>query len=190
MGNVMELLGSGSEYGVEFTFKVQDNIPKLRETYLKVLQLTAFLSFPIVGLIFVLAPDFIRLFLGEKWMPMVSAMQVLVFLIYPLTVYWNILGTSIPVLLSALVMFIIRSNILIKAINSNTLEFFKLIFVPMVLTVTIIFSIISLKVLIVESMNIYYFFSFIIFFIFLNYIADRFLNYRIKGILKDILKLF
>ena len=59
--------------------KIQDDIPKLREAYLKVLQLTAFLSFPIAGLIFVMAPEFTRIFLGEKWMPMVPAMQVLVF---------------------------------------------------------------------------------------------------------------
>ncbi|MFQ5862893.1 MAG: lipopolysaccharide biosynthesis protein [Candidatus Brocadiales bacterium] len=58
--------------------KLQDDIPRLREAYLKVLQLTAFLSFPIAGLIFVLAPDFTKIFLGEKWMPMVPAMQVLV----------------------------------------------------------------------------------------------------------------
>ncbi|MHC4122831.1 MAG: lipopolysaccharide biosynthesis protein [Planctomycetota bacterium] len=57
--------------------KLQDNIPKLREAYLKVLQVTAFLSFPIAGLIFVLAPDFTKIFLGEKWMPMVPAMQIL-----------------------------------------------------------------------------------------------------------------
>ncbi|ODS41448.1 MAG: hypothetical protein A7315_06160 [Candidatus Altiarchaeales archaeon WOR_SM1_79] len=59
--------------------KLQDNIPKLREAYLKVLQVTAFLSFPIAGLIFVLAPDFTMMCLGEKWMPIVPAMQVLVF---------------------------------------------------------------------------------------------------------------
>jgi len=59
--------------------KLQDNIPKLREAYLKVLQLTAFLSFLLAGLIFVLAPDFTKIFLGEKWMPMVPAMQVLIF---------------------------------------------------------------------------------------------------------------
>ena len=59
--------------------KLQDNIPKLREAYLKVLQVTTFLSFPIAGMIFVLAPDFTKIFLGEKWIPMVPAMQVLVF---------------------------------------------------------------------------------------------------------------
>jgi len=56
--------------------KLQDNIPKLREVYLKVLQFTAFLSFPIASLIFILAPDFTKIFLGEKWMPMVPALQI------------------------------------------------------------------------------------------------------------------
>ncbi len=58
--------------------KLQDNIPNLREAYLKTLQVTTFLSIPITGLIFVLAPDFTMIFLGEKWMPIVPAMQVLV----------------------------------------------------------------------------------------------------------------
>jgi O-antigen/teichoic acid export membrane protein len=58
--------------------KLQDDMSKLREAYLKVLQVTAFLSFPIAGLIFVLAPGFTKIFLGEKWMPMVPAMMVLV----------------------------------------------------------------------------------------------------------------
>jgi len=59
--------------------KLQDNIPKLRESYLKVLQVTVFLSFPLAGLIFILAPEFTRIFLGEKWIPMVPAMQALAF---------------------------------------------------------------------------------------------------------------
>lgn len=58
--------------------KIQDDLPRLREAYVRVLQLTAFLSFPIAGLIFILAPDFTKIFLGVKWMPMVPAMQVLV----------------------------------------------------------------------------------------------------------------
>jgi O-antigen/teichoic acid export membrane protein len=57
--------------------KLQGDILKLRDAYLKILQVTAFLSFPIAGLIFVLAPDFTMIFLGEKWMPMVPAMMVL-----------------------------------------------------------------------------------------------------------------
>lgn len=57
--------------------KLQDDIPKLREAYLKVLQITAFLSFPVASLIFILGPDFTKIFLGSKWMPMVPVMQLL-----------------------------------------------------------------------------------------------------------------
>ncbi|UCB51989.1 MAG: lipopolysaccharide biosynthesis protein [Candidatus Zixiibacteriota bacterium] len=57
--------------------KLQENMSKLREAYLKVLQITTFLSIPLSGMIFALAPDFTKIFLGEKWMPMVPAMQVL-----------------------------------------------------------------------------------------------------------------
>ena len=57
--------------------KIQDNIPRLRKAYIKVLQLTSFFSFPLAGLIFMLAPDFTRIFLGEKWMPMVPTMRLL-----------------------------------------------------------------------------------------------------------------
>jgi lipopolysaccharide exporter len=57
--------------------KLQDNLHRLREAYFKVISITSFLSFPIAGLIFVFAPDFTRIFLGDKWMPMVPAMKVL-----------------------------------------------------------------------------------------------------------------
>lgn len=57
--------------------KLQNDIPRLKEAYLKVLQVTSFLVFPIAGIIFILASDFTSIFLGEKWMPMVPAMRVL-----------------------------------------------------------------------------------------------------------------
>ena len=59
--------------------KIQGDTPKLREAYLNVLQVTTFLSFPVAGLIFALGSDFTHIFLGEKWMPMVPAMQLLCF---------------------------------------------------------------------------------------------------------------
>lgn len=59
--------------------KLQADIPKMKEAYLKILQLTGFLSFLVAGLILVLAPDFTRIFLGSQWLPMVPAMQILVF---------------------------------------------------------------------------------------------------------------
>ncbi len=57
--------------------KLQKEIIRLREAYLKVLQVTAFFAFPLMGFIIVLASDFTRIFLGEKWLPIVPVMQVL-----------------------------------------------------------------------------------------------------------------
>ena len=57
--------------------KLQDRLPQLRQAYLQTLQVTAFLSFPITGAIIFFAPDFTRIFLGDQWMPMVPAMQIL-----------------------------------------------------------------------------------------------------------------
>ncbi len=57
--------------------KLQKNISKLRRAYLSTLQLTVFLVVPLGGLIFILSPDFTKIFLGEKWLPMVPAMRVL-----------------------------------------------------------------------------------------------------------------
>ena len=56
---------------------MQNNILKLREGYLKTLKLTVFLSFPIAGLIFVLASDFTKIFLGDEWILAIPIIQVL-----------------------------------------------------------------------------------------------------------------
>jgi lipopolysaccharide exporter len=58
--------------------ELQDDPHNLTEAYLKILQLTAFLSFPLAGIILVLAPDFIRIVYGHKWLPMLPAVQILV----------------------------------------------------------------------------------------------------------------
>ncbi|MBW2310783.1 MAG: lipopolysaccharide biosynthesis protein [Deltaproteobacteria bacterium] len=57
--------------------RLQYDLQRLRAAYLDTLQLTAFISIPIAGGIFILAPEFTEIFLGDKWMPMVPAMQVL-----------------------------------------------------------------------------------------------------------------
>ncbi|MGB2961031.1 MAG: lipopolysaccharide biosynthesis protein [Candidatus Omnitrophota bacterium] len=57
--------------------KIQEDIPRLRDLYLSVIRFTAFLIFPLTGLILILAPEFTRSFLGAKWMPIVPAIQVL-----------------------------------------------------------------------------------------------------------------
>ena len=73
----------GSEIGVlsRIAFpaysKLQDNIPKLRSAYLKMVRFVTFLSIPLAGGIFVLGPAFTQIFLGNKWMPMIPALKIL-----------------------------------------------------------------------------------------------------------------
>ncbi|MBW1704403.1 MAG: lipopolysaccharide biosynthesis protein [Deltaproteobacteria bacterium] len=57
--------------------KLQNNLMKIREAYLKVLQVTAYVSIPLAGGILVLSFEFTKIFLGEKWLPMVSAISIL-----------------------------------------------------------------------------------------------------------------
>ncbi len=58
--------------------KMQDNINRLKEAYLKVFQVTAFLSFFVTGIIVAAAPYFTVIFLGKRWLPIVPAMRLLV----------------------------------------------------------------------------------------------------------------
>jgi O-antigen/teichoic acid export membrane protein len=204
--------------------KLQDNIPKLREAYLKVLQLTAFLSIPIAGLIFVLAPDFTRILLGEKWMPMVPAMEVLVFaglvrsiaattgpifqatgkpkidtkwqivrlfviavLIYPFTMKWGILGTSIVVFLS---IFISNFGFCFKAVEITKCggkNFANAIIFPIVSGVIMVLVILGLNTIIGIGIG-----GFIIntcvgvlTYLITTFISHKFFNYEIRILIKQ-----
>ncbi len=57
--------------------KAQDDIFKVSRMYEKILQFVVLISMPLTGLIFILAPEYTRIFLGEKWMAIVPALRVL-----------------------------------------------------------------------------------------------------------------
>lgn len=57
--------------------KLQGDQIRLQQVYFRIMKLTVGISIPIAVGIFFLAPDFTMIFLGEKWMPMVPAMQLL-----------------------------------------------------------------------------------------------------------------
>ncbi|UCH12355.1 MAG: lipopolysaccharide biosynthesis protein [Candidatus Omnitrophota bacterium] len=209
--------------------KLQDNIDKLREAYLKVLQFTAFLSFPIAGLIFILAPDFTRIFLGEKWLPMVPAMQVLVLwglirsigattgpifygvgrpkiitklqllqlflliiLIYPLTMQFGILGAALSVVFAALIPNLIAFYITVKVTECGIYNFGKLIVLPLINTIVVILFVLILKIYWKTTFSILAFFVFILvaFSVYISVanLLDKFLNYKIWPILKNLNK--
>lgn len=72
-----EITGVISQVTFPAYSKLQNDLPKLRAAYLDVLQVTAFLSILLGGMIFVLATEFTQIFLGHKWMPIVPAMKIL-----------------------------------------------------------------------------------------------------------------
>lgn len=57
--------------------QLQDNVERLRRVYLRTLRFISFISAPLTAGMFIMAPDFVRVFLGDKWTPAVSCMQVL-----------------------------------------------------------------------------------------------------------------
>ena len=58
---------------------LQKDLPRLREVYMRVLRLTAFLAFFTAGLIFATAPNLTLTVLGEKWKPVIPLVMILVF---------------------------------------------------------------------------------------------------------------
>jgi len=149
--------------------KLQNDVKRLRGAYLDTLQLTAFVSIPIAGGIFILAPEFTEIFLGAKWMPMVPAIQVLVLaglvrsiqattgpiflavnrpeieprwqtvrllvliiLIYPFSINWGILGTSIAVFFSTFVSTLGFGFMVLKVTKCELSSFSKTIILPFI----------------------------------------------------------
>lgn len=56
---------------------LQWNQGKLREAYLNLLQMVAFLSLPLYGFLFSLAPELVKLLLGDRWLPLAPCLQIL-----------------------------------------------------------------------------------------------------------------
>ena len=57
---------------------LQDNIDRLRQAYIDVLQITVYVSAPLAGVIFALAPELTNILFGKSWIKMASSIQVLV----------------------------------------------------------------------------------------------------------------
>jgi lipopolysaccharide exporter len=58
--------------------KLQNDLPRLREAFLRVLKFSAFFAFPISGGILILSSEFTHIFLGEKWLAIIPILNILV----------------------------------------------------------------------------------------------------------------
>lgn len=210
--------------------KLQDKLPSLREAYLKTLQLTAFISIPLAGGIFILAPEFTQIFLTQKWMPMVPVLQVLVLagllnsigatagsivqgvgtpqintkwqlirflvlaaFIYPLSIQWGIMGTSVAVVLSLTVSTVAMSFIVVKITQCRMKNFSKLIALPLIDTAIMVLLIFGLRTML-GTIGIGQFILLVIVGILgyfgMTYIQDRFYNYGMCSLIKESLSAF
>jgi len=57
--------------------KIQDQKARVQKAYFRIMRLTLAISLPITAGMVLLAPEFTQVFLGEKWIPMVKAIQLL-----------------------------------------------------------------------------------------------------------------
>jgi O-antigen/teichoic acid export membrane protein len=171
--------------------KFQDDIPRFRKAYLRVFHFTAFLSIPFSAGIFIMAPDFTRIFLGEKWTLMIPAFQVLAFWgiirslgatagpvfqsvgrpevltklqllvlallcvsIYPFSVKWGILGTSLAVILSTFFPNVVATFLVIKVINCRGVDLLKRLCWSLTNTGIMVLSMLAVKNYLIFSMGI------------------------------------
>jgi lipopolysaccharide exporter len=177
-----------------------------------------------------LAPEFTKIFLGEKWIPMVSAMRtlalaglirsiqattgpvfqavgkpeidtkwqivrliVLVVSIYPLTLFWGILGASMSVCLSIFVIFIGCSFMVMNITGCEIKKFGRIVAFPSISGAIMMAAVFALKISI-NTVGLWTFFLLALAGIFAylaaTYLQDKFLHHGTQTLLKEILTSF
>jgi len=169
--------------------KLQTNSETLRTAYTRVLQLTSLLSFPIAVGIIVVAQDFTLAFLGERWTPMIPAMQVLsiygllrsvgatigpilraigkprldatmqfiqlclmTIIIYPLTTSYNILGTSIAVVVPFLIIIWVGLAVCARNIGATLWDLLSLLGSSLLISASMMMVLLFLKYTILNEL--------------------------------------
>lgn len=143
---------------------IQGNLPRLREAYMKVLDVTALFSFLLTGLMLGMSQDLVLVMLGDKWHEVIRPMQILligglvrsiggtigavlqgsgrpdlvtksmvaslviaVSMIYPLTMRWGIVGTSLAVVVPGLIVNAFLVQKLAKILNSSSAKLLRVL---------------------------------------------------------------
>ncbi len=112
---------------------------------------------------------------------------VLAVLIYPLTMQWGIIGTSLAVLISILVTTIGFSYLVIRIINCDWKHFLQKIIVPLVNTVIMVLIIFFLKIFFTIRVGEFFLLIIVAILIYLGltYFSDKFLKYKTQSIIKE-----
>lgn len=200
--------------------KIQKDIYKLSNAYLLSLKLITFVSFLIAGIVIGLGFDFTRIVLGDKWLPMVVPMQVLILaglarsiqatsgplfyaigktkidasvqairflvlaaLVYPLTIKWGIVGTSIAVFFSILIALIVSTIEILKILKFDKRSYFLSLIQPLICTIVTIITLLNIRFMIDTEITKLIFVSAvgILVYIWMTYIIDLIFN---QGLIK------
>jgi O-antigen/teichoic acid export membrane protein len=211
--------------------KIQNDLPRLREAYLKVLQITALVSMPTAFLIFTLGPDFVRLFLVEESHAMIPVIQILSLrsllgsiggtrgplfraigkpqitlklhclrllilsiIIYPLTFYWGIIGTTIAVVTMALFVNSIAIHKAKKILQCSVWDLRRPAYIPFVSSIVMSLAFFLIRYFIIKTIS-YLSFSFLLIFSISSYfcllwILDGIYPNGIQAIIREHFKSF
>lgn len=119
-------------------------------------------------------------------------LSVLAVLIYPFTIKWGILGTSIVVFLSIFVSNIGFCFIAMKITKCGTKKFANTIIFPLVSEAIAVLLILRLKTMM--GIGIWEFIIFtgigVLTYLILIYLSDKFFNYRIRALIKESMQSF
>jgi len=59
--------------------KIQNDLEKVRNTYMKMVKAISLVSFPLMLGLFVIAPEFVNVFFGQKWGPIIILLRIFCF---------------------------------------------------------------------------------------------------------------
>jgi len=71
-----EIAGIVSKVAFPLYAKIQEDRKSLSSAYLRILGFSIFITIPIAGCLFVLAPDLVKVILGDKWLPITPILQI------------------------------------------------------------------------------------------------------------------
>lgn len=208
--------------------KIQDDISKLKDAYLKITKIISIILMPMTAGIFIIAPDFITLFLGEKWLPSLWPMRILsvsislwmmavvshymflatgkpgvtarwisikllvmLMLLYPFILKYNIIGASVAVLTGTSIAVFGLVFEAIKAIKCSLIQFINSIIFSfmnaLIMAIAIYFlkeyilgGILSFLLTILAGMLIYFL---------LTLISDKIFNNNAVGLTRETISL-
>ncbi len=56
--------------------KIQNDLDKVRESYKRLVKVTSLIAFPLMAILFAVAPEFVRVIYGAKWEPLIILIRI------------------------------------------------------------------------------------------------------------------